>query len=220
MVIIMLGAPGTGKGTVSAILKEKLEIAHVSSGDIFRKYSSEDSELGREINSYLQQGKLVPDELTIKMIKERLNEKDVEKGVILDGFPRTEAQAVALDKMLSETGKKVDLVVDLDSPKQEILDRIVTRRICQDCKAVYNTKLNKPKVEGICDKCGGKLYQRDDDTIEKVETRIEVYKKETKPLEEYYNKKGNLFEIEVTEKTGTMAKEAAEKVISKINSEL
>ncbi|MGN1329736.1 MAG: adenylate kinase [Clostridia bacterium] len=220
MVIIMLGAPGTGKGTVSAILKEKLEIAHISSGDIFRKYSSEDSELGREINSYLQQGKLVPDELTIKMIKERLNEKDVEKGVILDGFPRTEAQAVALDKMLSETGKKVDLVVDLDSPKQEILDRIVTRRICQDCKAVYNTKLNKPKVEGICDKCGGKLYQRDDDTIEKVETRIEVYKKETKPLEEYYNKKGNLFEIEVTEKTGTMAKEAAEKVISKINSEL
>ena len=119
MVIIMLGAPGTDKGTVSAILKEKLEIAHVSSGDIFRKYSSEDSELGREINSYLQQGKLVPDELTIKMIKERLNEKDVEKGVILDGFPRTEAQAVALDKMLSETGKKVDLVVDLDSPKQD-----------------------------------------------------------------------------------------------------
>lgn len=220
MVIIMLGAPGTGKGTVSAILKEKLEIAHVSSGDIFRKYSSEDSELGREINSYLQQGKLVPDELTIKMIKERLNEKDVEKGVILDGFPRTEAQAVALDKMLSETGKKVDLVVDLDSPKQEILDRIVTRRICQDCKAVYNTKLNKPKVEGICDKCGGKLYQRDDDTVEKVETRIEVYKKETKPLEEYYDKKGNLFEIEVTERTGTMAKEAAAKVVSKINSEL
>lgn len=220
MVIIMLGAPGTGKGTVSAILKEKLEIAHVSSGDIFRKYSSEDSELGREINSYLQQGKLVPDELTIKMIKERLNEKDVAKGVILDGFPRTEAQAVALDKMLSETRKKVDLVVDLDSPKQEILDRIVTRRICQDCKAVYNTKLNKPKVEGICDKCGGKLYQRDDDTVEKVETRIEVYKKETKPLEEYYNKKGNLFEIEVTERTGTMAKEAAAKVVDKINSEL
>ena len=152
MVIIMLGAPGTGKGTVSAILKEKLNIAHVSSGDIFRKYSSEDSELGREINSYLKEGNLVPDELTIKMIKERLAEKDVENGVILDGFPRTEAQAIALDKMLEEEGKKVDLVIDLSSPKEEILDRIVTRRICPKCKAVYNTKLNKPKKEGICDR--------------------------------------------------------------------
>ncbi len=217
MVIIMLGAPGTGKGTVSAILKERLGIAHVSSGDIFRKYSSEDSDLGREINSYLQKGKLVPDELTIKMIKERLNEKDVQKGVILDGFPRTEAQAQALDNMLSETGKKVDLVVDLDSPKQEILDRIVTRRICPDCKAVFNTKLNKPKVEGICNNCGAKLYQREDDTVEKVETRIQVYKNETAPLEEYYKNEGKLFQIEVTEKTGTMAKEAAEKVMTKIN---
>jgi len=214
----MLGAPGTGKGTVSSILKEKLEISHVSSGDIFRKYSNEDSDLGREINSYIKQGNLVPDELTIKMIKERLNEKDVENGVILDGFPRTKAQAIALDEMLKETGKKVDLVIDLDSPKEEILDRIVTRRICSKCKAVYNTKLNKPKVEGICDKCGAELYQREDDTVEKVENRIQIYKKETEPLEEYYSKNGKLFEIEVTERTGTMAKEAADIVIEKISS--
>lgn len=216
MVIIMLGAPGTGKGTVSAILKEGLNIAHVSSGDIFRKYSSEDSELGREINSYIKNGNLVPDELTIKMIGERLKEKDVENGVILDGFPRTEAQAVALDKLLAEEGKKVDLVVDLDSPKEEILDRIVTRRICPDCKAVYNTKLNKPKVEGICDNCGATLYQREDDTVEKVENRIEVYRTSTRPLEDYYEKANKLFKIEVTEKTGTMAKEAAEKVMEEI----
>ncbi len=216
MVIIMLGAPGTGKGSVSAILKEKLEIAHVSSGDIFRKYSSEDSQLGREINSYLQKGELVPDELTIKMIKERLNEADVQNGVILDGFPRTEAQAVALDNMLDAEGKKVDLVVDLNSPKDEILDRIVTRRICPNCKAVFNTKLNRPKVEGICDNCGSKLYQREDDTIEKVENRIAVYHAQTKPLEEYYDKFDKLFSIEVTEKTGTMAKEAAQLVIDKI----
>lgn len=216
MVIIMLGAPGTGKGTVSAILKEKLNIAHVSSGDIFRKYSNEDSELGREINSYIKEGNLVPDELTIKMIKERLAEKDVENGVILDGFPRTEAQAIALDKMLEEEGKKVDLVIDLSSPKEEILDRIVTRRICPKCKAVYNTKLNKPKKEGICDNCGSELYQREDDTVERVENRIEVYQNQTKPLEEYYKNAGKLFEIEITEKTGTMAKEAAEIVIEKI----
>ena len=217
MVIIMLGAPGTGKGTVSAILKEKLNIAHVSSGDIFRKYSSEDSELGREINSYLKEGNLVPDELTIKMIKERLAEKDVENGVILDGFPRTEAQAIALDKMLEEEGKKVDLVIDLSSPKEEILDRIVTRRICPKCKAVYNTKLNKPKKEGICDICGSKLYQREDDTVERVENRIEVYQSQTMPLEEYYEKADKLFKIEITEKTGTIAKEAADIVIEKIN---
>lgn len=216
MVIIMLGAPGTGKGTVSAILKENLKIAHVSSGDIFRKYSSEDSDLGREINSYISKGKLVPDELTIKMIKERLNESDVQNGVILDGFPRTEAQAIALDKMLEEMGKKVDLVIDLNSPKEEILDRIVTRRICSKCKAVFNTKLNKPKVEGICDKCGGKLYQREDDTVEKVETRIDVYQKETKPLEDYYESLGKLYKIEITEKTGKMAKEAASEVIQYI----
>ena len=216
MVIIMLGAPGTGKGSVSAILKEKLEIAHVSSGDTFRKFSSEDSQLGREINSYLQKGELVPDELTIKMIKERLNEEDVQNGVILDGFPRTEAQAVALDNMLGEEGRKVDLVVDLNSPKDEILDRIVTRRICPNCKAVFNTKLNKPKVEGICDNCGSKLYQREDDTVEKVENRIAVYHAQTKPLEEYYDKSNKLFRIEVTEKTGTMAKEAAELVVDKI----
>ena len=216
MNIIMLGAPGTGKGTVSSILKEKLNIAHVSSGDIFRKFSNEDSELGKEIKSYIEKGNLVPDELTIKMIQERLKEKDVENGVILDGFPRTEAQAIALDKILEEEGKKVDLVIDLDSPKEEILDRIVTRRICPKCKAVYNTKLNKPKQEGICDNCGSQLYQRDDDTVEKVENRIEVYKTQTKPLEEYYEKANKLMKIEVTEKTGTMAKEAAEKVIEKI----
>ena len=119
--------------------------------------------------------------------------------------------------MLEEEGKKVDLVIDLSSPKEEILDRIVTRRICPKCKAVYNTKLNKPKKEGICDICGSELYQREDDTVERVENRIEVYQSQTKPLEEYYEKADKLFKIEITEKTGTMAKEAADIVIEKIN---
>lgn len=216
MVIIMLGAPGTGKGSISQILKDKLNITHVASGDMFRKYSSEDSDLGREINSYLSTGRLVPDELTIKMIKERLLEPDVKQGVILDGFPRTKAQAKALDEMLENEGKQVDLVVDLDSPKEEILERIVNRRICKDCKTVYNTKLNKPKQEGICDKCGGSLFQREDDTVEKVENRIEVYKKETKPLEDYYAKTGKLFKIEITEKTGMLAEQAANLLVEKL----
>ena len=216
MVIIMLGAPGTGKGSISQILKDKLNITHVASGDMFRKYSSEDSELGREINSYLSTGRLVPDELTIKMIKERLVEPDVKEGVILDGFPRTKAQAKALDEMLEKEGKQVDLVVDLDSPKEEILERIVNRRICRECKTVYNTKLNKPKVEGVCDKCGGELYQREDDTVEKVQNRIEVYKKETKPLEDYYARTGKLFKIEITEKTGMLAEQAANLLVEKL----
>jgi len=135
------------------------------------------------------------------MIKERLNEKDVEKGVILDGFPRTEAQAKALDTMLSETGKKVDLVVDLDSPKQEILDRIVTRRICPDCKAVFNTKLNKPKVEGICDNCGAKLYQREDDNEESMKTRVNTYFEVTEPIIDYYKKQGVLKTVDSSRKT-------------------
>lgn len=216
MVIIMLGAPGTGKGSVSQILKDELKISHVASGDIFRKYSTEDSDLGREINSYLSVGKLVPDELTIKMIKERLSEPDIKEGVILDGFPRTKAQAKALDEMLKAEGKQVDLVVDLDSPKEEILERIVNRRICKDCKTVYNTRLNKPKVEGVCDICGGELFQREDDTVEKVQNRIEIYKTETKPLEDYYRETGKLFKIEITEKTGIMAKEAAKMIIEKL----
>lgn len=216
MVIIMLGAPGTGKGSISQILKDELKITHVASGDMFRKYSSEDSDLGREINSYITTGRLVPDEVTIKMIKERLTEPDVKEGVILDGFPRTEAQARALDEMLQAEGKQVDLVVDLDSPKEEILERIVNRRICKDCKTVYNTKLNRPKVEGICDKCGGELFQREDDTVEKVESRIEVYKKETKPLEDYYAKTGKLFKIEITEKTGMLAQQAAKLLVEKL----
>ena len=217
MIIIMLGAPGTGKGTVASILTGKLNIPQVSTGDIFRKHIKEKTELGKLAESYISKGELVPDDVTIGLIENRMEEPDVQNGIILDGFPRTEAQAVALDKLLAEEGKKVDLVVDLDSPKEEILDRIVTRRICPDCKAVYNTKLNKPKVEGICDNCGATLYQREDDTVEKVENRIEVYRTSTKPLEDYYEKANKLFKIEVTEKTGTMAKEAAEKVMEEIN---
>ena len=159
MIIIMLGAPGTGKGTVAGLLQEKLGIKQVSTGDIFRKNIKEQTELGKLAEQYISKGQLVPDDVTIKIVEDRLNEADVQNGIILDGFPRTVKQAEALDKILTEKGKKVDKVINLTTPEEEIIERIVNRRVCsnQECKAVYNIVLNPPKVEGICDKCGSEL---------------------------------------------------------------
>ena len=156
MVIIMLGAPGTGKGTVANLLQEQLGIKQVSTGDIFRKNIKEGTELGILAEKYISKGNLVPDDVTIEIVKDRLNQSDVENGIILDGFPRTVKQAEELDKILAEKGKKVDKVINLTTPDEEIIERIVNRRVCsnQECKAVYNLILNPPKREGICDKCG------------------------------------------------------------------
>ena len=179
MVIIMLGAPGTGKGTVAGILTQKLGIPQVSTGDIFRKHMKEKTELGILAEKYISKGQLVPDDVTIDIIRKRLQEEDVKNGIILDGFPRTVVQAEALDKILEEQGRKVDMVVNLSTPKDEIIERIVNRRICsnQDCRTIYNLMLNPPKVEGICDKCGSELIQRKDDTKETVEKRLENFDK-------------------------------------------
>ena len=188
MIIIMLGAPASGKGSVAEILSAKYNIPAISSGDIFRKNISEKTELGIKANEYMTKGQLVPDDLTVSMIKSRLAEPDTKNGMILDGFPRTVKQAEALDQMLAETGSKIDIVINLETPEDEILERITNRRICSnsDCKAVYNTVLHPSKVEGICDKCGSKLYQRDDDTIEKAKNRLAVYFEQTAPVAEYY----------------------------------
>ena len=170
MIIIMLGAPGTGKGTVAGILQEKLGIKQVSTGDIFRKNIQEGTELGKIAYSYISKGNLVPDDITIGIVENRLKDDDVKDGIILDGFPRTVVQAEALDKILKESGKKVDLVVNLTTPEEEIIERIVNRRVCSnsECKTIYNLQLNPPKVEGICDKCGSALIQRKDDNEETV----------------------------------------------------
>ena len=215
MVIIMLGAPGTGKGTVASILTEKLEIPQVSTGDIFRKNIKEGTELGKIANSYISKGNLVPDDVTIKIVKDRLKQKDVEKGLILDGFPRTVEQADALEKILQENNKKVDIVVNLTTPEEEILERIVNRRICsnQDCKAIYNVIMNPPKKEGICDKCGSKLIQREDDTAETVKSRLETYYNLTSPLIEYYEKKGVLKTEVVSKSINKLAKDVAEEIV-------
>ena len=214
MVIIMLGAPGTGKGTVAGILTQKLGIPQVSTGDIFRKHMKEKTELGILAEKYISKGQLVPDDVTIDIIRKRLQEEDVKNGIILDGFPRTVVQAEALDKILEEQGRKVDMVVNLSTPKDEIIERIVNRRICsnQDCRTIYNLMLNPPKVEGICDKCGSELIQRKDDNRETVEARFENYLEVTSPLVEYYTKKGNLRTELVSKDINRLGKDVAEDI--------
>lgn len=214
MIIIMLGAPGTGKGTVAGLLQEKLGIKQVSTGDIFRKNMKEGTELGKLAEKYISEGKLVPDDVTIKVVENRLNEPDVENGIILDGFPRTVKQAEELDRILAEKGKKVDKVINLVTPDEEIIERVVNRRVCsnQECKAVYNIVLNPPKNEGICDKCGSELVKRKDDTEETVKARLATYFKQTSPLVEYYEKQGNLLTELVSKSINKLGNDVAEEV--------
>lgn len=214
MILVMLGAPGTGKGTVAAKLAESLKIPQVSTGDIFRKAIAEKTPVGIEAEKYISQGMLVPDDVTIKIVEERLKDADVQNGLILDGFPRTIEQAEALDKMLENDNKKVKLAINLETPEKEIIDRIVSRRVCsnQECKAVFNTKLNPPKVEGICDKCGSALKQRKDDNEETVRNRLVTYYKQSAPIVDYYKNKGVLYSSEVSLKINKMAVDVADEV--------
>lgn len=214
MIIIMLGAPATGKGTVASILSEKLNVPQISTGDLFRKNISEKTELGVIAERYISKGNLVPDEITIDMLKSRLNEDDVKNGMILDGFPRTMAQAKSLDTILEEKNMKIDMVLNLSTPKEEIIERVITRRVCSnpECKTIYNIKLNPPKVENICDKCGSKVITRKDDTLEAIQTRLENYFNLTNPLVEFYKDKGCLTTEEVSEKINRMGKDVAEDI--------
>lgn len=216
MIIIMLGAPASGKGSVAEIVSEELNIPAISSGDIFRKHIKEGTQIGKKLNEYVTKGELVPDSIVIEMLKERLSEDDAQNGAILDGFIRTIPQAEAFDKMLEETGNKIDIVVNLEVPDEEILERVINRRICKDCKAVYNTVLNPSKVDGVCDKCGGPLYQRDDDTLEKAENRLKVYYKETAPLTQYYKNTGVLYTTTLSKSINRMKDEVAKDVIAKL----
>ena len=210
----MLGAPGTGKGTVAGILQEKLGIKQVSTGDIFRKNIKEGTELGKLAEKYISKGNLVPDDVTVKVVEDRLNEPDVESGIILDGFPRTVKQAEELDKILERKGKKVDKVINLTTPDEEIIERIVNRRVCsnQECKAVYNLILNPPKKDGICDKCGSELVTRKDDTEETVRARLKNYFEQTSPLVEYYEKQGVLLTELVSKSINKLGKDVAEEI--------
>ena len=219
MNIIMLGAQGTGKGTVAGFISKETGWPQVSTGDIFRKNISEKTELGKIADEYISKGNLVPDEITVPMVKVRLEEDDAQEGVILDGFPRTISQAEKLDEMLAKVGKKVDLVINLVTPMEEIIDRMVTRRVCtnQECKTTYNIKLNPSKVEGICDKCGAVLKQRDDDKDpEAIKRRLEIYEEKTSPLVEYYKQKGILRTELVSTTINHMGQDVANEVVRDI----
>ena len=216
MNIVMMGAQGTGKGTVAGLLKESLNIPHISTGEIFRKNIKEGTELGKIATKYADEGKLVPDEVTNTMVKNRLEEEDCKNGFILDGYPRNLAQAEELDKILETKNKKVDLVVYLSTPTEEIVERVMARRECPKCKAVYNMILNKPKNGEICDNCGTELTKRVDDTEEKLKTRLNIFFTETKPVMDFYEKKGIVKEEEISVAINRLGKDAAEDVINYI----
>lgn len=199
MKVIMLGAPGAGKGTQAKRIAEKYGIPHISTGDIFRSNIQAGTKLGMEAKGYMDQGLLVPDQVTIGMLLDRIKEADCGNGYVLDGFPRTIPQAESLTKVLAELGQKIDFAVDVDVPNEAIVDRMSGRRACITCGATYHVRFAPPKEEGICDKCGSKLVLRDDDKPETVEKRLSVYHKQTRPLIDYYRKAGVLASVDGTQ---------------------
>lgn len=199
MYILMMGPPGAGKGTQAEKLVAEFPIPHISTGDMFRAAVKNGTDLGKEAKKYMDAGGLVPDAVTIGIVKERLSEADCAKGFILDGFPRTEEQAVALDGILKELNIKLTAAVNIDVPDSELISRVTGRRICKSCGATYHVKFNAPKVEGICDKCGGELFQRDDDKEATVKKRLEAYHSQTAPLIAYYKKAGVYKEVDGTQ---------------------
>lgn len=186
--IILMGPPGAGKGTLAKQLKEALNLVHISTGDMFREAIKAQTELGVLAASYINKGDLVPDDVTIGLVKERLSQKDCEAGFLLDGFPRTLAQAEALDEIAKSISRPIEAVINLDCDNEELVRRISGRRVCKDCGAPYHVVTMKPKVEGVCDLCGGELYQRKDDNEEALKVRLTHYNSETKPLLDYYSK--------------------------------
>lgn len=198
MKIIMLGAPGAGKGTQAKKIAAKYGIPHISTGDIFRANIKEGTELGKKAKTYMDQGLLVPDELVVDLVVDRLSQADCKKGYVLDGFPRTIPQAESLDAALAKIGEKMEYAIDVDVPDENIINRMGGRRACVGCGATYHVEFNPAKVEGICDVCGEKLILRDDDKPETVQKRLRVYHEQTQPLINYYTKAGILKEVDGT----------------------
>ena len=196
MNIILMGLPGAGKGTQASEIVKKFPIPHISTGDMFRKAIKDETNLGKEAKSYMDRGELVPDEVTVGIVKERISEDDAKKGFLLDGFPRTIEQAEALNSIMSELDREIDAVINIEVPEEELMNRLTGRRICENCGTTYHLVFNPPKVDGICDIDGGKLYQREDDNPETVSNRLSVNVKQSKPILEYYNNKGVLKNID------------------------
>ena len=196
MYIILLGAPGAGKGTQAVYLAQKLNLVHIATGDLFRQAIEQGTELGIQAKSYMEKGILGPDELTIRMVFERLSAPDCESGVVFDGFPRNLKQAEALDEALARQAKAIDRVVYIKVSEEELLKRLSERWICRNCQTPYHAINSPPEVWGKCDKCGGELYQRPDDTVETVKKRLQVYFAQTTPLIDYYNQADKLTEVD------------------------
>lgn len=202
MRLILLGPPGAGKGTQAANIVTKYNLPHISTGDIFRANIKQGTELGKRAKEYIDRGELVPDSLVVELIEDRLQKDDTSVGFMLDGFPRTIFQAEALDEVLKNMGITLDYVLNIVVDPAVLVERAVGRRICKDCGATYHVKFNAPSVEGICDKCSGKLYQRSDDNEETVSNRINVYTNETAPLIDYYKKAGKIVTIDGLQEIG------------------
>ena len=196
MRIILLGPPGAGKGTHAGTISALKSVPHVASGDLFRKHQQEETELGILAGSFMSKGELVPDEVTIRMIEQRLGEDDCWQGIILDGFPRTVAQATALDQLFASLGHKLDLVLYIAVSEDELVRRLGGRITCRNCQTPYNLVSSPPKIENVCNQCNGELYQRPDDTADAVRQRIQVFTQQTIPLVDYYTSKGILTEID------------------------
>ena len=199
MKIVMLGAPGAGKGTQANMIAEKYNIPHISTGDIFRANIKNGTELGKEAKGYMDKGQLVPDELTVKLLLDRVAQADCKNGYVLDGFPRTIPQAEVLDSELTKNGEKLDYAIDVDVPDENIIHRMGGRRACLKCGATYHVEYVPPKKDGICDVCGSELVFRDDDKPETVKNRLKVYHDQTQPLIEYYTKQNVLHSVDGTQ---------------------
>ncbi|MBC9729007.1 adenylate kinase [Streptomyces sp. TRM68367] len=211
MRIVLVGPPGAGKGTQAAFLAENLSIPHISTGDLFRANISRQTELGKLAKSYIDAGNLVPDEVTIGMARDRMEQPDAEGGFLLDGFPRNVSQAEALDEMLQNEAMKLDAVLDLEVPEEEVVKRIAGRRICRkDSSHVFHVSYKPAAKEGVCDVCGGQLYQRDDDSEETVRKRLEVYHTQTEPIIDYYKAQGLVVTISALGKVEEVTKRAME----------
>ena len=210
MKIIMLGAPGAGKGTQAKRIAEKYSIPHVSTGDIFRKNLKEGTPLGLKAKTYMDQGALVPDDVTIAMLLDRIHEADCESGYVLDGFPRTIPQAESLTAALAQTGEAVDFVIDVNVPDENIIERMSGRRSCSKCPETYHIVYHAPKTEGICDACGAELITRADDKPETVKHRLEVYHEQTQPLVDYYANVGVLHTVDGTQDMGKVFSDIVE----------